>query len=193
MKTPSLSSTVHPTQHLIVEITTSPNNHRISELEIDLSIYHSDGLGPSAVVHETATTWIEDLDCNISLVPQSKSTVNVFKVMVDEPIQDNVFAIALNNANCKEWQFDSIVIKRDEDSEGWYFPIYSWIAQGERRLFFCGVATSVDANLPTKILELREEDSSFWKKMYTPIALRRNCQCYSHCGHTTGFSFLVSE
>ncbi|KAI9342906.1 lipoxygenase [Obelidium mucronatum] len=158
-------------ESLTVEITTSPDNHGIVDLNMDLTIFHSETGGSRGAIIETTTTRLHKLAYNPTIIPVSKATVYTFHVTASETIQDHVYAIALNNAHTKEWQFESIVIKRSRDgekAEGWYFPVLSWIVSGPRRLFFHGVATPHDSSLPAKIRELRSEDVLYWREKYTP-------------------------
>ncbi|ORY31563.1 Lipoxygenase [Rhizoclosmatium globosum] len=156
---------------LIIEITTGPDNHGLVDLSLELTLFHTETRDPSAKVFESATSKASVLAYNPIFTKSTNSTKNVFHVTASDKIHDNVHAIALNNSNTKEWLFETIVIKRERDGEfskGWYFPIYSWIVAGPRRLFFYGASLPHDKNLPPKIRELREEDVKYWQKRYVP-------------------------
>ncbi|KAJ3017805.1 UNVERIFIED_CONTAM: hypothetical protein HDU68_011458 [Siphonaria sp. JEL0065] len=158
-------------ENLIIEITTSPDNHGIVDLNFDLTIFHSQETGADATIIETETTQLHKLAYNPTVIHSTRPSLYVFNVTAPTLIHDNVYAIALNNAHVKEWEFESIVVKRcrkGEYEEGWYFPVLSWIVSGPRRLFFYGVATSNDQTLPPKIRELREEDIVYWRQKYIP-------------------------
>ncbi|KAJ3011219.1 UNVERIFIED_CONTAM: hypothetical protein HDU68_001776 [Siphonaria sp. JEL0065] len=153
---------------LTLKIAMSPDNHGFVELFIDFTIFHAqthdNDMGELVV--ETSTARLDTFAGT-----ESEARVVEYQVTASSPIHDTIYAIALSSSHTVEWKIESIVIKRNRDgenSEGFYFPIYSWIVSGPRRLFFCGISTPHDTRLPAKIRQLREEDLEYWRSKYIP-------------------------
>ncbi|ORY28366.1 Lipoxygenase [Rhizoclosmatium globosum] len=156
-------------ENLTVEIQTGVDNYGLVDINFDLTLYHSDCAAADSLVKETTVTKLHKFTYSRFTTLGKKSGYLTFHVIAPELIGNHIYAIALNNKLKKEWYFEAITVKRDRDgktAQVFYFPVFSWIVEGPRRIFFFGAHTPDPKVLPPKILELRAEDIGFWQSKY---------------------------
>ncbi|KAJ3377249.1 hypothetical protein HDU84_008850 [Entophlyctis sp. JEL0112] len=150
-------------EEISIKVTAAHGSRGLSQLSLDLIIYHTDVISKDAVVHESKAISLNSLSVQNFAAHFADPPTTVLNAVVKEPLAKEILAVSVvPHAGLlpffKSWSIDSLEIVSKKSGMEWRFPVAITLeAEVSKHLFNERVISNAEG-IPETILILKKNE-----------------------------------